>query len=453
MEYFKSVFKYNQKGITLISLVITIIVLIILATVSINMVVGENGLIKRTEKVAESYKITSEREYLELNVLSVQLDNYVENVSTEKLGETLNTRNLDNSLNWHIIKVNDKSYETGWNYVEKGTELPDYGKTEYNWLINYETGEIIQLEENNYISLSAGDMLAVKDSLIINVDSSIVDENVANNEDSLEKQLGENVELVNFEYTENSGLTSTSFNFDGVNDYIKVKYDKKEQKEALANRGFTFEFYGIWDGGTTSHNESSAHKGIFCYWNGEESKQAQFRFGINEEWKEISWNASTAPKELSDFSQTKSTAHNILYPIDLEKLKNGIYITVTLDTSSSYKVSNGIFKPRADEYFPKIDYDTITKEGEYYKQTVYVNGNVLYEGDYNKKNWNYFITNELENLKYFCIGRSSMGNDGWWHYSKMNAYCLRLYSRALTEDEVNKNYEKSVQYHSLIESK
>ena len=170
MEYFKSVFKYNQKGITLISLVITIIVLIILATVSINMVVGENGLIKRTEKVAESYKITSEREYLELNVLSVQLDNYVENVSTEKLGETLNTRNLDNSSNWHIIKVNDKSYETGWNYVEKGTELPDYGKTEYNWLINYETGEIIQLEENNYISLSAGDMLAVKDSLIINVD-------------------------------------------------------------------------------------------------------------------------------------------------------------------------------------------------------------------------------------------------------------------------------------------
>ncbi len=338
MEYFKSVFKYNQKGITLISLVITIIVLIILATVSINMVVGENGLIKRTEKVAESYKITSEREYLELNVLSVQLDNYVENVSTEKLGETLNTRNLDNSLNWHIIKVNDKSYETGWNYVEKGTELPDYGKTEYNWLINYETGEIIQLEENNYISLSAGDMLAVKDSLIINVDSSIVDENVVNNEDSLEKQLGENVELVNFDYNKNSGLTSTSFNFDGVNDYIKVQYDKKEQKEALAQRGFTFEFYGIWDGGTTDNRYSADYKGLFCYWNGDEDKQAKFRFGIVDSGKQIKWNVGTGSLHYSDFYQDDGAPWNIKYNISSSEFKKGTpsYITITLDTTKEY---------------------------------------------------------------------------------------------------------------------
>ena len=43
----------TTSGITLIALVITIVILIILATISINAVMGENGLIKRTEKAAE----------------------------------------------------------------------------------------------------------------------------------------------------------------------------------------------------------------------------------------------------------------------------------------------------------------------------------------------------------------------------------------------------------------
>ena len=38
------------NGITLIALVVTIVVLIILATVSINAVMGEDGLIKQAEK-------------------------------------------------------------------------------------------------------------------------------------------------------------------------------------------------------------------------------------------------------------------------------------------------------------------------------------------------------------------------------------------------------------------
>ena len=45
----------KQKGITLIALVVTIVVLIILATVSINAVVGENGLIRKAEQAKELY--------------------------------------------------------------------------------------------------------------------------------------------------------------------------------------------------------------------------------------------------------------------------------------------------------------------------------------------------------------------------------------------------------------
>lgn len=261
------IFRKN-KGITLVALVVTIVVLLILASVTLGMVLSNNGIFNMAKKATDSYQIASEKEYLEQNILSVQLDKYMENANPEKIGETLNTKNLANSSKWHIIKVNDKTYDTGWNYVEKGTELERYGKAENSWLLNYETGEIIQLEEDNYINLSAGDMLAIKDNLIINVDSSIVDNNLKNDKLTLEKQLGEGVTLENFNYNEESGLTSTSFNFDGVDDYIKVKYDEKSKKEILAKNGFTFEFYGTYDGGTSySNNEeiSNVAKGLFCY--------------------------------------------------------------------------------------------------------------------------------------------------------------------------------------------
>ena len=39
--------KINNKGITLIALVITIVVLIILAAVAINLSIGENGLFRK----------------------------------------------------------------------------------------------------------------------------------------------------------------------------------------------------------------------------------------------------------------------------------------------------------------------------------------------------------------------------------------------------------------------
>ncbi len=437
----------ETNGITLIALVATIVVLLILAGVTITMVLGENGIITQAQKAAQLTLIANEREYLEQNVISAQLSYALDDTSSKKLGEELNTRNLEHTSDWHIIKANDKTYGTDWNYVEKGTKLGGYGEAKYSWLVNYQTGEVIQLEGDNYINLSAGDMLAVKDSLIINVDSSIIDENVENSKTALEKQLGDGVTLENFNYNSESGLTSTSFNFDGVNDYIKVPYDKQEQKDTLAKNGFTFEFYGIWDGGT-SYNDSNdkigySYRGLFCYWNGNETEQAKFRFGIDGgPASSLMWNAGGSRTGTSDFSN-QASHWNICYNIDLSKLKKGAYITITLDTSKSYTVNEGNY----EGYFSNVQ-----KHGEYYKQTVYMDGEKLYEGDYNKEQWSSFCKQDLQNLKYFCLGRSSFDQHGWWHYSKMNAYCLRLYSRGLSEEEVMKNYEKSVEYHALIEN-
>ena len=40
----------KEKGITLVALVVTIVVLLILAGVSLNLVIGNNGLIKKAQE-------------------------------------------------------------------------------------------------------------------------------------------------------------------------------------------------------------------------------------------------------------------------------------------------------------------------------------------------------------------------------------------------------------------
>lgn len=56
----------GQKGITLVALVVTIIVLIILAGVSIALVLGDNGLIDKAVAGANEYKVKANVEQGEL---------------------------------------------------------------------------------------------------------------------------------------------------------------------------------------------------------------------------------------------------------------------------------------------------------------------------------------------------------------------------------------------------
>lgn len=63
----------KQKGITMISLVITIIILIILAGVSINVLVGDNGIITMTKKAKQNVLSAQEEEAKSLNQLYEQI--------------------------------------------------------------------------------------------------------------------------------------------------------------------------------------------------------------------------------------------------------------------------------------------------------------------------------------------------------------------------------------------
>lgn len=414
--------KTKEKGITLIALIVTIIVLIILAGISINLILGENGLIEKAKYAKEKTQTSSEEEIIKLKILENELNNNF------NLGKKLYDKTIENGNKWDVIvlKENNKTYGTDYTYIEKGTQISNDQRSEFNWIINSKTGEIIKLEEDTYVELSYNSSVGTTEGLIFNLDPSVIEDA---NKDNIESKMGKNVELINFDWNENSGLTKKSFNFDGVNDYIKIQYDNEEEKQTLAKNGFTFEFYGILDGGTSYMPEGTTYdavnKGFFCYWNETENGETPLRFFTNINSNSLEWNAGYGNYK-SDYS-LKNYQWNISYKNVYEPGKKHYY-TITLNTKESYKVG--------EEY--------------YYKQAMYMDGNKLYEGNYNKKCWDEFVNKNLSNLKCFCIGRAAITYPGAWHYSKMNAYTLKLYNRGLSEEEVKNNYNKSVAYHDAL---
>ena len=69
----------NNKGITLIALVITIIILIILAGVSISLVLDENGIVKKAKEAKENMQIAGEEEKELLGKIENFIDDTLKN--------------------------------------------------------------------------------------------------------------------------------------------------------------------------------------------------------------------------------------------------------------------------------------------------------------------------------------------------------------------------------------
>ena len=88
-DFNKIKLKENEKGITLIALVITIIVLLILAAVSIAMLTGENGILKKASTAKEKHQISEAKEKIELALqdLRIEEESKVNSLTKEKLSK------------------------------------------------------------------------------------------------------------------------------------------------------------------------------------------------------------------------------------------------------------------------------------------------------------------------------------------------------------------------------
>ena len=309
------------------------------------------------------------------------------------IGKPLYDKNFENSNIWDMIIINktQEKYGTGCVYIEKGTEIKDYGETKYNWIVD-KNGEVIQLEEGEYTELSYGDELAVTEGLVFNVDSNNIDNNDLTT-------WGEGVSLHGFE--NNATTTSKGLEFDGIDDYVEFK------STADYSKGFTLSFYGISNNGkyffSKQKENNVAYSCRFALYN-------KLEFNTSKKMANSKW--SIAPGN-----------------------DNGI-----LAIPCSYTLGEII-------YFD-LTFDAEKNEFKLYKNNEFIDSDIVDERYWHGEDGGRQI---FEDDTISCyLGRGYGGSiGGTWIYAETTIYSLRLYNRPLNEDELKSNYDKTIAEHNI----
>ena len=133
----------NKKGITLIALVITIIVLLILAGVSITMISSQEGILNKATSAKETQKKVADEEAVKIALQAAMMNEDAE-IKYDEIGNYLPGATGDKEAK--VIKYNEKNYlvsddgtakQVAWyireNNVTNGTKVIPLGAT-----INYD---------------------------------------------------------------------------------------------------------------------------------------------------------------------------------------------------------------------------------------------------------------------------------------------------------------------------
>lgn len=165
----------KNKGITLIALVVTIVVLLILAGVSIATLTGENGLLNKTKDAKSETKIGEETEGIKLAITDARISDEgyqeltfenLQNAITHQFGDIAEViENLDGTF---LVKIKDRAYNVSSNgtvFLKDKNSFSslitpkNYGdKVEYNangisdWKIFYNDGNNVFLIASDYLN-------------------------------------------------------------------------------------------------------------------------------------------------------------------------------------------------------------------------------------------------------------------------------------------------------------
>ena len=164
----------TQKGITLIALVVTIVVLLILAGVSINMVFSDGGILDKAKSAERKSTIAKEKEIVEMAYLAV---------STEKAGGEITPDDLQAELE-NMVGVN-KTFTTldedGYllvRFLETGNEYNinemGVGKTSEETFSEIATETKIYTDENGKTAIIPKGFAVGTSSTINKVDNGLI---------------------------------------------------------------------------------------------------------------------------------------------------------------------------------------------------------------------------------------------------------------------------------------
>ena len=370
----------KENGITLIATVVTVIVLLILAGVSIAMLTSENGILNQARKAKELIEIASEEEYIRLIITE-------EALTKEKIGEELkevkfNTVEDTTSI---IDSETGTIYANGWYYL-KTEDVNDYD-LKNSYIINYETVEFVKYNEEKH-RIVTNELLCIKEGLVYSADP----KNITNS-----NSWGDAI-LHNFkEGEENSGWTENSLMFDGIDDGIEVKDNSDYSK------GITLEIYFKLKGKSTSDltqilmmKRTTAFNGFFMFLNGEYYEYGRLDIDIGGN----GGNGENRLKTNTIIKENEPTYITYTYNPDKENENGILYVNgIKVETTDLGNIDNLINTP---------------------ENTPIQIGSDIYETykEDNEHNWKYPFYGEI--------------------------YASRVYNRPLTESEVKYNYEMTV---------
>ena len=180
----------NAKGITLVALVVTIIILLILAGVSIAMLAGEDGLLRKAIEAKEQAKIKEYAEKIELIKTELKIKN--EGYQEPSIGD-LETEFKNEKHNDWVYSIEQKS-------DEMDNDIDKLKLTTKEGYIFYVTGTTTEYKE--------------KDGKIVDT-SDLTRDNVIRFEVKEDTGSGKKVKIIN----------------DTGKDYYKIKYSIDESEE------------------------------------------------------------------------------------------------------------------------------------------------------------------------------------------------------------------------------
>ena len=122
----------SEKGITLIALVVTIVVLLILAGVSINLVIGDNGIITKAKQAASATEEASAKNDMELFLTGLRMDKELD--ASFRLADYLSS-NIGNEGIEDFLNNGDGTAQVAYKGNKYSVNLEDYtfeylGKTD-----------------------------------------------------------------------------------------------------------------------------------------------------------------------------------------------------------------------------------------------------------------------------------------------------------------------------------
>ena len=138
--------KNNEKAITLVALVVTIIVLIILAGVSINLVLGNNGIITKARDARSNFQKAAEEEGTKLNELYAEMNEKISGTGSQggSGGQGGGDTGIDITTLWPTDESTKPylpdetkfhvSEKEGENTLANGLVIVDDQNNEYVWI-------------------------------------------------------------------------------------------------------------------------------------------------------------------------------------------------------------------------------------------------------------------------------------------------------------------------------